>query len=180
MMWTDGTPTAAWHSAFRGGLEEAVGYIDAALYELRLLPGNDEPVADSAFDQELWAHVQGVVEDEDWPKVAGLVAIYVEDRVRTWAGHPKDSKTGDDLIGKGLYAAVLSDDSEFRLGRRKGEWEGWRMLGMGFAQAVGNVDRHRLQSRADARRYAIGVLGLGSLLLTQLQYEHRDSLNDAA
>ena len=43
---------------------------------------------------------------------------------------------------------------------------------MGFAQAIGNVDRHRIQSRSDAKKYAIGVLGLGSLLLTQLRYEH--------
>jgi len=43
---------------------------------------------------------------------------------------------------------------------------------LGLAQAVGNVDRHRLQNRADAKRYAIGVLGVGSLLLTQLRFEH--------
>ena len=48
---------------------------------------------------------------------------------------------------------------------------------MGFAQALGNVDRHRIQSREDAQRYAIGVLGLGSLLLTQLRHEHGDLLH---
>ena len=48
------------------------------------------------------------------------------------------------------------------------------MLGMGFAQALSNVDRHHIQDRDDARRYAIGVLGLGSLLLTQLRHEHAD------
>ena len=131
-----------------------------------------------AFDPDLWDHVKGVVGDEDWAKVAALVAIFVEDRVRTWAGHPKDTRTGEDLVGKGLYSAVFANDSEYRLGRRSGEWEGWRMLGMGFAQAVANVDRHRLQNRADARRYALGVLGLGSLLLTQLRYEHGDHLHD--
>jgi hypothetical protein len=49
---------------------------------------------------------------------------------------------------------------------------------MGFAQAMGNVDRHRIQQRQDARRYAIGVFGLGSLLLTQLRYEHSDLIED--
>lgn len=50
---------------------------------------------------------------------------------------------------------------------------------MGFAQALGNVDRHRIQKRDDARRYAIGVLGVGSLLLTQLRYEHSEVIEDA-
>ena len=37
------------------------------------------------------------------------------------------------------------------------------MLGMGFAQALSNVDRHNIQRRIDAKRYAFGVLGVGSL-----------------
>ncbi|MGP6175356.1 TIGR02391 family protein [Corynebacterium sp. A21] len=57
-------------------------------------------------------------------------------------------------------------------------FEGWRSLAMGFTQALSNVDRHRLQRRDDARRYAIGVLGLGSLLLTQLRYEHSELIED--
>jgi hypothetical protein len=172
------TPASEWHAAFREGLSRAIGYIKAAEYEIGLLTLDDAPVDDRAFDPELWEHVKGVVADEDWPKVAGLVVIYVEDRVRTWAGKPKD-KHGDDLVGKGLYAAVFADDSEYRLGKRRGEWEGWRMLAMGFAQAIGNVDRHHVQDRLDARRYALGVLGLGSLLLTQLRYEHDDLLRES-
>ena len=62
-----------------------------------------------------------------------------------------------------------------RLGSRSGEWEGWRSLGIGCAQAVGNVDRHRIQDRMDAKRYAIGVLGTGSLILTQLRFQHPDT-----
>lgn len=42
-------------------------------------------------------------------------------------------------------------------------------LGTDFAQALGNVDRHKIQSRDDAKRYAFGILGLGSLLQTQLR-----------
>ncbi len=33
-----------------------------------------------------------------------------------------------------------------------------------------------IQKRGDAKRYALGVLGLGSLSLTQLRYEHGDIL----
>ena len=176
-MWSESTPQSAWERAFLAGVSNACGRIDAAIYELGLLSQDDAPVDDRALAPELWEHVKSVVADEDWAKVAGLVAIFVEDRVRVWSGHPKD-RNGDDLVGKGLYAAVFADDSEYRLGKRRGEWEGWRLLGMGFAQAIGNVDRHHIQDRQDARRYALGVLGLGSLLLTQLQYEHADVLHE--
>ena len=73
---------------------------------------------------------------------------------------------------------VFADDSDWRLGSRAAEREGWRALATGFAQALSNVDRHRIQRRDDARRYALGVLGLGSLLLTQLRYEHGDLIED--
>jgi len=175
MMFTDATPKSAWDSARRAGIRKACGLIDAAIYDLELIQGSDEPVDQRAFDPDLWEYVKGIVEDEDWGKVASQVAIFVEDRVRVWAGQPKD-RNGNDLVGKGLYGAAFANDSEFRLGQRQGEWEGWRMLGMGFAQAISNVDRHRIQERDDARRYALGVLGLGSLLLTQLRHEHSGHL----
>jgi len=165
-------------ASYVGGVQQACGYIDAAIYELRLLVGGDEPVDQRAYDPELWDHVNGLVEAEDWGKIASQTAIFVENHVRMWAGYPKDGK-GEDLVGKALWAVVLKDDSEYRLGKRAGEWEGWRFLGMGFAQALSNVDRHRIQDRDDARRYAIGVLGLGSLLLTQLRHEHVDILDGA-
>jgi hypothetical protein len=161
---------------FIKGVQEALGYIDAAIYELGFLTGVDEPVDQRAFDAELWDHVKALVEAEDWGKVASQTAIFVEDRVRIWAGHPKDGRQ-EDLVGKNLWAAVLANDAEYRLGQRAGEWEGWRFLGMGFAQALSNVDRHRIQQRDDARRYAIGVLALGSLLLTQLRHEHGEILH---
>lgn len=94
-------------------------------------------------------------------------------KVRRWAG------LDGGVVGKGLYAAALADNAELQLGSRGGEWEGWRMLGMGFAQAVGNVDRHHIQDRPDARRYAIGALGLASLLLTQLRYQHSEITDEA-
>lgn len=47
---------------------------------------------------------------------------------------------------------------------------------MGFTQALGNVDRHNIQKRADAKRYAFGVLGVGSLILTQLRHQHGEDL----
>jgi len=180
------TPGAAWsgmpasvtENAFTRGVSSAVGLVDAAIYELGLI-GGDEPVDEHAFDPELWAHVKQQVEDADWYKVASQTAIFVENHVRTWAGTPTD-KAGNHLVGKALYLEVFGDASDYRLGRQAGEREGWRFLGMGFAQALGNVDRHRIQKRDDAKRYALGVLGLGSLLLTQLRHEHSDILKDGS
>jgi hypothetical protein len=169
------TPDSTWERAFVGGVKDALGHIEAAVFELGLLQAGDEPVDEHVYDPDLWKHVKVHVEDEDWGKVASQAAIFVEDRVRAWAGSPKD-KGGNELVGKALYLAVFDDSSDYRLGRQAGEREGWRFLGMGFAQALSNVDRHRIQDRDDARRYAIGVLGLGSLLLTQIRYEHGDIL----
>ena len=38
------------------------------------------------------------------------------------------------------------------------------------------VEDERIQRRDDAKRYALGVLGLGSLLLTQMRHEHGEIL----
>ena len=176
-MWTTRTPASHFDQARHGGIRNACGIIDAALYQLRLRMEDDEPVDLRSFDPELWEHVRQLVEDGDWGKVASQTAIFVEDRIRTWAGEPS-GRQGEALVGKGLMAHVFGDSSDWRLGSRAGEREGWRGLSMGFAQALGNVDRHRIQSRDDARRYAIGVLGLGSLLLTQLRHEHGDLIED--
>jgi len=73
---------------------------------------------------------------------------------------------------------VFSDESDWRLGSRASEREGWRAFATGFALALSNVDRHRIQRREDAQRYAIGVLGLGSLLLTQMRHEHGELIED--
>lgn len=175
--WSTSTPDYEFDRARHRGIRNACGIIDAALYQLRLQVEDDEPVDRRSFDPELWEHVRQLVEDGDWGKVASQTAIFVEDRIRTWAGEPS-GKQGEPLVGKGLMAHVFSDSSDWRLGSRAGEREGWRGLGMGFAQALGNVDRHRIQSRDDAQRYAIGVLGLGSLLLTQLRHEHGDVIED--
>lgn len=160
--------------AQRSGLKRACGIISSALYQLHLdQEESDEPVDSHSYDPELWAHVRRLVEDKDWKKVASQTAIFVEDRVRRWAGDPK-GRNGETQVGKNLMHSVFDPESELACGLTKGETEGWMYLGMGFAQALSNADRHRINERDDARRYAIGVLGLGSLLLTQLRYEHGD------
>lgn len=156
------------------GLRDAVALIDSARLHIEIV-GNDEaePIEGSNFDPELWAHVRGLVESKDWGKIASTTVTFVEDRIRTWAGDPRDAKkSGARLFGKALFLAGLGSGKPLELGSEAGEHEGWQYLGMGFAQALGNVDRHRIQKRSDAQLYAIGVLGLGSLLLTQLRNQH--------
>ena len=63
----------------------------------------------------------------------------------------------------------------FPHGRTAGEHEGRLALGIGITMALGNADRHRVQQRDDAKRYGMGVLGAGSLLLTQLRHQHANS-----
>jgi Protein of unknown function (Hypoth_ymh) len=180
------TPTIAVHSpsidsspqydgVFRHGLAQATQVLKAAIYELELGGTSDDAVDETAFDPDLWAHVQGHIQAEEWQKVASQTAIFVEDRVRQWCNSPK-GRNGETLVGKGLFAAVFADAGQYRLGKEPGEWEGWRALGMGFTQALSNVDRHNIQRRTDAKRYAFGVLGIGSLILTQLRYQHGEDL----
>jgi len=152
--------------------------LKGAIFTLETLLDEKSPLDEASVDPELWAHVQGLVASNDWAKVPAEVAIFVEDRVRMWAQDPRQNN-GATMVGKTLYATALGESGPLRLGRQASEWEGWRSLGMGLAQAVGNVDRHRLQRRDDARRYALGVLGLGSLLLTQLRYEHPAAVLEA-
>ena len=173
----EATPSLAWESAFRIGLSQALGLIDAAIYELRLITGEDDSViGGDSFDPELWAYVKGLVESQDWDKLASAVATFVEDRIRAWTGSP-ETDSGVNLFGKGLFAHVLGKESELQLGNQPGEREGWLLLGMGFAQALGNSDRHNVKTREDLKLYALGVLGLGSLLLTQFRYQHSTNLS---
>ncbi|MFM9706325.1 TIGR02391 family protein [Streptomyces galilaeus] len=174
-VFTSSTPDSVFDAAFLDGVKRASGIIDAALFELEQAGTSDDAVDETAFDPDLWAHVQTHVQNEDWPTVASQTAIFVEDRVRQWCGDPKD-REGKTLVGKGLFARVMANDGQFRLGKEAGEWEGWRGIGMGFTQALGNVDRHNIQKRADAKRYAFGVLGVGSLILTQLRHQHGEDL----
>lgn len=96
--WSSPTPDYAWTEAFIRGVHKGVGLIDAAIYELQLLAGGDEPVDQRSYDPELWEHVRGLVDAEEWGKVASQTAIFVEARVRTWTG--VKGKDDEDLVAR--------------------------------------------------------------------------------
>lgn len=159
---------------FRAQVMRAILLLDAAVYELELLV-QTAAIEAEYYDAGLWAHVKHSVDEERWTQVASDAAIYVEDKVRRWAGSPAN-RDGGKRVGKDLFAMALAPGGPIALGSQASETEGWRNLAMGLASAVGNVDRHTIQERPDAMQYAIGVLGLASLLLTQIRYEHPDAV----
>jgi hypothetical protein len=156
--------------AFGSGRTGAVALLKGAIYELEVLFEPTQFASAASVDLELWEHVRRLVESEQWAQVASQTAIFVESKSRQWAGLPGSK------FGKDLMVAVLKPGAGlFPLGRTPGEHEGWLALGIGITLAVGNADRHRIQQRDDAKRYAMGVLGAGSLLLTQLRHQHANS-----
>jgi hypothetical protein len=170
------SPTMAWGStqlprqAFMSGNARAVALLKGAIYEIEELSEPVDFASSASIDPELWAEVGHLVEQEKWAQVASQTAIFVESKIREWAGLP-DSKFGKDL----MVAVLKPGAGLFTLGRTPGEHEGWLALGIGITMAVGNADRHRIQQRDDAKRYGMGVLGAGSLLLTQLRHQHANS-----
>lgn len=159
---------------FAERVDDAIAIIDAAIYELDLLIGTPA-IEGGSYDTGLWNHVKHSVEEERWEQVASAAAIFVEDKVRRWSGTPLD-KYGKRLVGQALFAKALAADGPLALGGQINETEGWRSLGTGLVAALSNVDRHSIQERPDAKQYALGVLGISSLLLTQIKFEHGDAV----
>lgn len=98
-------------------MHEAAGLIEAAIYELELLSGETQ-VDSSAYDMGLWDHVKHSVDEERWDQVASGAAIYLEDKVRRWAGDAKN-KDGGRLVGKELFVRALSPGGPLVLGPRR-------------------------------------------------------------
>ena len=157
---------------FRRAMTVAQGVIDAAITEMDLL-ADEVPAADeSGVDAELWEHIAPEVAAEAWGKVASQAVIFTEDRIRKWAGRPVSE------VGKDLAVAIFGRNGQFQMGRTESENQGWQLYAQGIAQALRNVSAHRLQERPDHKRYAMGLVGACSLLLTQMRYEHGNRFRD--
>ena len=176
--WVVAGDDSVYIKARQSGIEECCSIIDTAIYRIRLeLDDDDSMVTPTDYDPELWEHVKTLVQREEWDKIPAQVSIFVESKIREWAGTPTD-RNGQRLVGKSLMAKVFGENGQLRLGSQSNETEGWRSLAIGFTQAISNAVRHRVSDRDDARQYAIGVLGLASLLLTEVRHEHGDALAD--
>jgi hypothetical protein len=126
---------------FRERVQDAAALIGAAIYELELSAGAPA-VEGGSYDSGLWDHVKHSVEEERWEQVASAAAIYVEDKVRRWAGNPLN-KDGGRLVGQALFVKALSAGGPLALGAQANETEGWRNLG--------NRDGRRNQQRRPTR-----------------------------
>jgi hypothetical protein len=155
---------------FNKAKQDAAEIIEALRWELgRYVPATD-PFTDATVDPELWEHVRGLIEAKDWEKVARETAVFVEDKLRNWASVPQ-SVTGSVNVFK---AAIGSSGFALPQAGPPSEQQGWQQLATGFALALRNPSGHQVRLRKDAERYALGVLGMGSLLLTEVRHEHGD------
>ncbi|MFV5991380.1 TIGR02391 family protein [Streptomyces sp. NPDC056231] len=166
-LWPEKEKTDKFAVYRRQNASKSEGILESAIFELDFSRSREvDKEFVYAVDEGLRARVQHAIDAEDWSAVASLAATYVEDRVRLWSG------LGNDSFGVSLMTQVLKPENGIlALGRTPGEKEGWHQLGRGFAAACSNVDRHRIQQRDDLKHYAFGVLGLASLILTQLKHE---------
>jgi hypothetical protein len=87
-------------SAFDGGKQEAAALLKGVIYEHEVLRESPDFASDAATDPELWQHVEHLVEQEQWGQVASQVAIFVESKLRQWAGRPA-TEVGEKLMTQG-------------------------------------------------------------------------------
>jgi Protein of unknown function (Hypoth_ymh) len=119
-------------------------------------------------DDGLWEHVRASADAGHWSQAAANAAIFFESQVRRWGGFSSET-FGRDLMS----AAFHPENGPLRLSAVASEAQGWQQLAMGLA-GVGNVDRHDVQERDDLKRYALGLIGTASLILTQIRHQHPD------
>lgn len=151
-------------------VDEFVGLVNAAISLLG--SGHIKPASEPRpviADPDLWEHLEQLVTIEAWAKIPAVVATFTEDWFRRRGADPRGS-TGGKLVGKGLFSNVLT---ALPLGSEESEHAGWRFLGMGLMQAIGNAHRHNNIDRTeDAEQFAWGVIGLASLLIGEMKRTH--------
>lgn len=167
LSWTPGSnPTAV--SAVLRAKQASSDIIATLRWELDRRTSAPNPFDDTAIDPELWQHIRVLVDAQEWDKVALNAAVFLENKLRAWAQIPA-SLTGSTEVFKTALAP-----RKLRLGDQPGEHQGWQQLATGFALALRNRSGHRIDIRGDAKRYALGVLGLASLLLTEIRSVYGD------
>lgn len=126
---------------------------------------NDEISLDNGYiDVELWEYISSLVKSEEWDKVALSTTVFVENKLRTWANISSDVKGSVEI-----FKMSVGKD-KFQLGDNSSEQQGWQQLATGFALALRNPNGHKIEEREDVKKYALGVLGIASLLLTEIRH----------
>jgi len=89
------------------GTDTAIGVLEAAIYEKEELAEPVDFASSASLDPELWAEVRHLVEQERWAQLASHTAIFVESKMRQWAGRPATD------VGERLMTAVVGENGEF-------------------------------------------------------------------
>lgn len=140
--------------------------ISTLIWEVNHSQNNGISLDDGNIDVELWEYVSALFESQEWDKVALNAAVFVEDKLRTWANISSDVKGSTEVFKMAVGQGKL------QLGDNQSEQQGWQQLAVGFALALRNPSGHRIKEREDVKKYAFGVLGIASLLLTEIRHVH--------
>ena len=120
-------------------------------------------------DPGLWSEVASLVEIEHWDAVAQRATVYLETELRRLGG------LGRDHIGQALVTAVLHPRTgSHPLSNDEAEAGGWHQVALGYFTTVRNNTNHGHVTDLDMR-YAMGIVGATSLLLTQVAIAHPGS-----
>jgi hypothetical protein len=158
------TPTTV-----KRGVAELRKILEAALLEVEIECSSAAAPADVSWvHPQLWSHVDTLVSASEWEQVVREACIFFEDWVRNRANLPTS------LIGAPLMGEAFKSGGplELGLGQVSTEGQGWGLLSKGVAMAIRNPAGHRIDQRADARGYAMGTLGVITLLMSQVELEH--------
>lgn len=125
---------------------------------------------DEVIDPELWQHVSGLVMSEDWNMIAREVTAFLEGKFRVW-GELQSLKGSVEV-----FKQAIGRDGMFPLGNESqpSEQDGWGQLGTGFVLAIRNRVSHGSERDRFAKQYAMGVLGLASLIVTEVKTKYGD------
>jgi hypothetical protein len=148
------------------GVDRARAVLEAAMFEVE----NDAPEVPPATeaDEELWGAVGYLADAEQWGHLVSTAVVFFEHWTRTRAGF------SNSLIGVDLMTAAYKPGGplELAIEENPSEGEGWLLFAKGLTMAVRNVAGHRIEDRDDAQKYALGVVGAISLIMTQVRLEH--------
>ena len=173
------THDPATDATWKSGVNRAIAILEAAIFEIQaedstvdeatVNDGSDGMIL-GAVDPDLWAKVSHLVAGGHWDQVVSQSAITFEHWVRVRSGLDI-SVYGIDLM-KETFSQVGScrldtaNHPRQKDGTCSREGRSWR-----------NETRPVIDNRPDAQTYAMGSLGLFSLLMTQVRAEHPESVD---
>jgi hypothetical protein len=120
------------------------------------------------IDAGLWDFIKGAADPGEWDHVASGAVRYVEHHLRAWA------EASSEADAPGLVNALFGKGAPLALGDNEGQRQGWESIIRGFLMGPRNEVQHGISDRDDLHRFASGVLGTASLILTEVRRRYPD------